>query len=291
MHFSFNTIFKKTYYSLKCLYIILSLLTLTTVVTSAFAEDYRIGAEDLLQTNVYEQPDLSSVLKVGSDGNISFPLLGRIKAEGFTVTELEMELEKKLSDGFLVNPQVSILIKEYRSRKIYVLGGVGKPGIYELRKSITLLEAISRAGGLVSDAAQHAIITRSKTDFGNPTPDKEPIRIDLKRLLDEGDTQLNINVNDGDVIQIPNPNTYFVFGEIKNPGSYTLEKDVTILQAITRAGGFTKIAAPARTKVIRGKAGEERTIKVDISSIIKGDKNKDIPLVADDIVIVPESFF
>lgn len=244
-----------------------------------------------MQINVYEQPDLSSVLKVSSHGNISFPLLGRIKAEGFSITELEKEIERRLADGYLINPQVTILIKEYRSRKIYVLGGVAKPGIYELRKSITLLEVISRAGGLLSDAAQHAIISQSGSNKGNTVSDKEPIKIDLKRLLDEGDTKLNIEINDGDVIQIPDPNTYFVFGEIKNPGSYTLEKDISILQAITRAGGFTKIAAPSRTKIIRGKAGKEETIHVDISKIIKGDKQLDTALMADDIIVVPESFF
>ena len=253
-------------------------------------EDYRIGAEDVIQITVYGQPDLSITVKVSPDGYIPFPLLGRIKAEGFTGRELEKDVEKRLLKDYLNNPQVSILIKEYRSRKIYVLGGVANPGMYELTKGITLLEALSMAGGLSNNAARHAVITRSKKQHENNTIE-EPIKIDLKRLLDEGDTSLNVKINDGDVIQIPSTNSYFVFGEVKSPGLYSIDKDLTILQAITRAGGFTKIAAPSRTKVIRGKNGDEETIKVDISDIIKGEKEKDIFIKADDIVVIPESFF
>lgn len=253
-------------------------------------EDYRIGAEDVIQITVYAQPDLSITVKVSPDGYIPFPLLGRIKADGFTGRELEKDVEARLLSDYLNNPQVSILIKEYRSRKIYVLGGVAKPGMYELTKTITLLEALSRAGGLSNNAARHAVISRSKKRPQNETIE-EPIKVDLKRLLDEGDTSLNVNIHDGDVIQIPSTNSYFVFGEVKSPGLYAIDKDLTILQAITRAGGFTKIAAPSRTKVIRGKNGTEETIKVDISDIIKGDKEKDIYIKADDIVVIPESFF
>jgi polysaccharide export outer membrane protein len=253
-------------------------------------EDYRIGAEDVIQITVYDQPDLSITVKVSPDGFIPFPLLGRIKAEGFTGRELEKNVEDRLLSDYLNNPQVSILIKEYRSRKIYVLGGVASPGIYELTKAITLLEALSRAGGLTNNAARHAVISRSKKSDENSSTE-EPLKVDLKRLLDEGDTSLNVNIHDGDVIQIPNANSYFVFGEVKSPGLYSIDKDLTILQAITRAGGFTKIAAPSRTKVIRGQNGTEETIKVDVSDIIKGQKEKDIYIKADDIVVIPESFF
>lgn len=257
---------------------------------STLTEDYRIGAEDVIQITVYDQPDLSITIKVSPDGFIPFPLLGRIKAKGFTGRELEKDVEAKLLTDYLNNPQVSILIKEYRSRKIYVLGGVSNPGMYALTKSITLLEALSKAGGLSNNAARHAVISRSKKQYQNGTLE-EPLKVDLKRLLDEGDTSLNVNIHDGDVVQIPSANSYFVFGEVKSPGLYSIDKDLTILQAITRAGGFTKIAAPSRTKVIRGKNGTEETIKVDISDIIKGDKEKDIYIKADDIVVIPESFF
>ncbi|MDT8318319.1 MAG: polysaccharide biosynthesis/export family protein [bacterium] len=268
-----------------------AIISLASLLYAAeMTEDYRIGAEDVIQIKVYDQADLSVTVKVSPDGYIPFPLLGRIKAEGFTGRELEKDVEARLLADYLKNPQVSILIKEYRSRKIYVLGGVASPGMYELTKTITLLEAISRAGGLSNNAARHAVISRSKK--GNKSGAiEEPLKIDLKRLLDEGDTSLNVNIHDGDVVQIPNANSYFVFGEVKSPGLYSIDKDLTILQAVTRAGGFTKIAAPSRTKVIRGKDGAEETINVDISDIIKGDKEKDIYIKADDIVVIPESFF
>ncbi len=263
----------------------------TFLYAAELTEDYRLGAEDVIQFTVYDQADLSITVKVSPDGYIPFPLLGRIKAEGFTGRELEKDVEDKLLSDYLKNPQVSILIKEYRSRKIYVLGGVANPGIYELTRTITLLEALSRAGGLSNNAARHAVISRSKRKDDETGTATEPLKVDLKRLLDEGDTSLNVSIHDGDVIQIPNANSYFVFGEVKSPGLYSIDKDLTILQAITKAGGFTKIAAPSRTKVIRGKNGTEETIKVDISDIIKGDKEKNIYIKADDIVVIPESFF
>lgn len=275
-------------------FLLLSAYLIWTIPTFLYAaeltEDYRIGAEDVIQVTVYDQADLSVTVKISPDGYIPFPLLGRIKAEGFTGRELEKDIEARLLSDYLNNPQVSILIKEYRSRKIYVLGGVANPGMYELTKAITLLEALSRAGGLSNNAARHAVISRSKKLRENGVID-EPLKVDLKRLLDEGDISLNVNIHDGDVVQIPNANSYFVFGEVKSPGLYSIDKDLTILQAVTRAGGFTKIAAPSRTKVIRGKNGKEETIKVDISDIIKGDKEKDIYIKADDIVVIPESFF
>ena len=263
----------------------------THLYAGELTEDYRIGAEDVIQITVYDQPDLSITVKVSPDGYIPFPLLGRIKVGGYTGRELEKEVENKLLTDYLKNPQVSILIKEYRSRKIYVLGGVANPGMYELTKAITLLEALSRAGGLSNSAARHAVISRSKSRHDQTGAVEEPLKVDLKRLLDEGDTSLNVNIHDGDVIQIPSTNSYFVFGEVKSPGLYSIDKDLTILQAITKAGGFTKIAAPSRTKVIRGKNGTEETIKVDISDIIKGAKEKNIYIKADDIVVIPESFF
>ena len=280
---------RSIYFLLISVYIISSLPTFLHA--KELAEDYRIGAEDVIQITVYDQPDLSISVKVSPDGYIPFPLLGRIKAEGFTGRELEKEVEDKLLADYLKNPQVSILIKEYRSRKVYVLGGVASPGIYELTGTISLLEALSRAGGLNNNAARHAVISRSQKQYNETGAVEEPLKVDLKRLLDEGDTSLNVSIHDGDVIQIPSANSYFVFGEVKSPGLYSIDKDLTILQAITKAGGFTKIAAPSRTKVIRGKNGTEETIKVDISDIIKGDKEKNIYIKADDIVVIPESFF
>jgi len=256
---------------------------------NAPAESYKIGPEDVLHVSIYNHPDLSNTLRVASDGVISFPLLGRINAAGYTVTEFERALEKQLGADFLVNPQVTVFIKEYKSRKIYILGEVKHPGIQELRGQTSLLEVISRAGGVKETSGKIAVISP-------PTSDKsvefEPKKINLARLLDEGDTSLNIAVDEGFVILIPKANSFFVFGEVRSPGAFRLDKKTTVLQAITLAGGFTKIASPSRTKIIRVKEGKEKTIYVDISDITKrSNKSADIYLEPDDMIIIPESFF
>ena len=121
----------------------------------------------------------------------------------------------------------------------------------------------------------------------------ETIRIDLERLLRQGDLSLNLILQAHDVIYVPEPGSIFVFGQVSKPGPIPLpEGSLTLVEAISKAGGFTNVAAPNRTRVFRVVDGEERTIYVNVSDIIKrGDRSKDIGLKANDIVWVPESVF
>lgn len=254
--------------------------------------NYKVGPEDVLEISVYDQPDLSKTVRVSPEGIISFPLLGSIKVEGYTVTMLEALLSDRLSEDFLVNPQVSIFIKAYRSRKIYVLGEVMRPGVQELTGPMTLLEAISRVGGIKSEAGKVAIISQPSTNIGKENEEDVPLKINLTQLLEKGDAELNVELEENAVIHIPKANSFFVFGEVKKPGSYIINEDTTVLQAVTMAGGFTKIAAPSRTRIIRVEDGKEQTINIDITEITKrSDKNLDIKIKRDDIIVVPESFF
>lgn len=266
---------------------------LTTVLFSfSFAENYKIGPEDVLEISVYDQPDLSKTVRISPDGLISFPLLGSLKVKGNTVTELQNLLERRLSEDYLVNPQVSIYVKEYRSRKIFMLGEVMRPGVQELTGPMTLLEAISRAGGIKKAAGKTAIISRPSNPANADNDNSVPVKVDLTQLLEKGDTQLNISLEEGYIIHIPKANSFFVFGEVKKPGSYIIGKDTTVLQAVTMAGGFTKIAAPSRARIIRVEDGNEETINIDIKEITKrSDKNLDIMIKRDDIIVIPESFF
>lgn len=275
----------------KCL--ILSLLSCAVLSSEpAMSYSYRVGADDVISVSVYDQPDLSKTVRVSSEGLISLPLLGNIKVEGLTVNELKRSIEKKLAADYLVNPEVSIFITEYRSRKIYMLGELRRPGVQELTGSTTLLEAISKAGGVTESAGKTAIISKPSDSIKDDHTENIPLKISLERLLDDGDTSLNVDLSEGSVVHISKANSFFVLGEVKKPGSFIIEKGTTVLQAITMAGGFTKIASPARTKVIRVVDGREETIKINIKAITKGgDKSLDIPVVSDDIIVVPESFF
>lgn len=242
------------------------------------ASEYTVGDGDVLDINVYENDDLSTTVRVSANNTIRVPLIGEVDVADLTVSEVSARIETLLADGYLVHPQVDVFVKEYRSKKVIILGQVNKPGLYELRGKTTLLEFISTAGGLTTEVGSTATIKR-KTDG---TGDEDNIAIDLNRLIKKGDTALNIPIRDGDSVYISKADVYYVSGEVNKPGYYKLEADITIIKAITTAGGFSKIAAKGKVKVNRVVDGEQQVVE---------SVKMDMPVLPDDVIIVPESFF
>jgi polysaccharide export outer membrane protein len=256
--------------------------------------EYIIGGRDVLEITVYDEPDLDRKVRVSNRGYISFPLIGNVKVAGLSAAQMEEKLESLLKRGYLINPQISVNISEYRSNEIYVLGAVNKAGAYPLMGENNLLEALSRAGGIATTkegflASKELYIIREELSAEEGI---KYIRVDLNRLLAQGDLSLNIPLKGRDTIYVPQVDSIFVYGEVNSPGSYKLlEKEVTVLEAVTRAGGLTKYAAANRTKVIRYEGGVGTTIKVDLKAITKGgDRRKDVVLKPGDVVIVPQSY-
>lgn len=241
------------------------------------AQDYMLGEGDLLKVTVHENPDLTTVSRIGGDGKITFPFIGEVKVAGLSVHEVEQKISGLLSDGYLVNPQVNVFLEEYRSKKATILGEVNKPGLYELSGNITILEMISKAGGLAANAGDTAIVKHKDSDASEPASQK----INLKQLMEKGDLSANIQILDGDSIFVSTGGLVYVTGEVKNPGVYKVEEGMTVMKAITMAGGLTEIASSGKTTLIRQEDGEEKKMKVDMS----------FPIQADDIISVPESFF
>jgi len=273
---------------MKFLFIILMLLSLPQNLLSEPEEDYLIGGKDVLQILVYDEPDMSTdAVRVSLNGYINFPLLGKVKVSELNSSQIEEKLQHLLQDGYILNPQVSVLVMEYGSRKVFVLGAAKKPGSYELKGTTSLLEMISMAEGVADNAGDNFVILR-ETDKG-----QESIIINRRQLIDKGDLSLNITLRNLDTIYIPQAHAIYVLGEVKEPGTYELnEKNKTVLSAITRAGGFTKIAAAHKTKVVRVVNGEQQTVIVNVDDIIKrGDKLKDLDLRPEDIIIVPQGMF
>ena len=277
----------------------------TSLITSNIeedeAEDYGVGPRDSLSFTVYGEEDLSlDELIVSQEGYISFPLTGRVHVEGLSTPEIEKKVADLLADGYIVNPQVTVSVKSFKSKKAFILGAVEKPGVYPLRGQERLLEIISIAGGIQNEKAGKFILiwrqkSRGKNGSSNESNDNgngRLIKIGLERLLQQGDMSLNVPLINRDVVFVPQAEYVYIIGEVKKPGSYKLyDKDISILEAITMAGGFTPIASPNKTRVIRVEEGEERTIFVRMKDIIKGEKSKDIVLKSGDIVVVPESLF
>jgi len=244
----------------------------------SFAQEYTIGEGDVLDINVYENEDLSTTVRVSADYTVRIPLLGELNVKGLTVSQVSAKIEKLFADGYLVNPQVDVFISEHRSKQAIILGQIRNPGQYELRGTITFLEFISKAGGLTADAGSTATIKRV-TESGN---NKDQIVINLDKLIKKGDASLNIAIQDDDSIYISKAKTYYVSGEVRKPGSYKYESDLTVIKAIAMASGFSKIAAKNKVKIIR---------KINGKKNIFDNVNMDEPILPNDIIVVPESFF
>lgn len=268
-------------------------------------KEYKVGGLDVLQITVYEEKDLSrEAVKVSGNGNISFPLIGRIRVEGLTTSKIEKLIENRLAEGqYLLDAHISVLVTEYNSRRFLVLGTVTKPGRYPLRAEERVLDAISKAGGIrrvtehsstttASRAGKKGMVVRTQ----NPDTPKERkivIRINLHDLLEGRDPASNIYMMDKDMLFIPTAEHFYIIGEVKKPGSYSLpDEEITLVEAISMAGGFTNIAARNRTRIIRIEEGVEKVIQVKVDAITKaGQKIKDVIIQPDDVIVVPESFF
>jgi len=289
-------------------------------VTALAQNEYVIGEGDLLRVTVYDNPDLTTEARVSADGKITVALIGEVVVSDKSVSEAERTIAKMLSDGYVVKPQVTIFITEFKSKKVTVLGEVGKPGIVVLRGASTLMEVLSDAGGITLNAGDAIVITRKlikpsperklirtlgDTNDGNDSKEKDPanavlsmlteksekndtksndelnVIVDTKRLFEDGDVTANVPVQAGDSIYVPKAAFVYVNGEVKTPGAYKITKGLTVLKAITIAGGFTIKASESRTRIIRMTEKGEVKIKAKFDDLV----------MPDDIIMVPESFF
>ncbi len=268
-------------------------------------DSYLIGRDDILDIAVWQSPDLTKAITVQSDGTIDYPLLGNLPAAGLKVSDLAKTLREKLAQGYVKNPQISVSVKEYNSKKILVFGEVAKPGMYKLKGEIPLLELLFMVGGVngdakrmsvirpanvTSDTAPQGLLSPSQQEAAKDSP--SAIEVDLISLLSKGNLSQNITIKPGDTIYVSSGTgqRYHVLGQVKAPGPYEWVQDITVLEAIKLAGGMTERASPHRIKVRKNRSGHEEQIKVNIADIMKGKKKDDIVVKPGDVIIVPESW-
>lgn len=247
--------------------------------------DYRIGANDLIEIKVYELPELNQTVRVAEDGSVTLSLLGKIQVAGLTAQELESRLATVLGGKFTkADAHVMVFIKEFQ--KLAVIGAVGKAGMYELVGPTTLMMALAQAGGVTAQAMNEIFVYRR-----SPDGQQEIISIHLDDLAN-GRPEANIEVRPKDVISVPVdlPLNVFVYGEVKTPGtiSFLSSKKITLLQAIAQAGGPTEWAKTSKVLIKRKdkETGKEIEIRVNLKRMIGG-KIADIVLEEGDVVIVP----
>jgi polysaccharide export outer membrane protein len=249
------------------------------------AADYVIGAQDVLTIQVFDQADLGGKYTVEADGTFSFPLIGRVTAGGLTLRSFEGELKKKLADGYFRNPQVTVAVEQYRSQRVFVMGEVRGPGPVPLTGGMTLIEALARAGSTQPTASGEVAVVRAPQGARGPMMPNADAGTEVFRAsirdLESGALSQNIELRDGDTIFVPRAETAYVFGQVKNPGGYAVQKDTTVLQALSLAGGVTENGAMNRVRVVRIVDGSKKEVKVKLTDVVR----------AGDTVIVPERYF
>lgn len=251
--------------------------------TLPFEPGYLIGPEDVLSIEVWNQPDISREVVVNYDGNITIPPIRKLNVMGLTVSQMEDKLTKALSK-YLIDPIVFVTVKEYNSQRVTVLGET-QTGMYTLKRRTTLVEFIGQIGGLTENADTYHIKLIKR--------DQKVFIYNLNELINDPRKSESIIVSAGDTVYIPplEFNKVLVLGEVENPKTMAIKGKLTLMDAITEAGGFTPDAVRRSVMVIRGELGSQRGIRIDVRQILKkADISQNIELEPGDIVYVPKTF-
>ncbi len=270
-------------------------------------ETYHIGNGDVLDVAVWQTPDLTKTVTVNSKGFITYPYLGDLKVSGITPQQLEQTLKQKLAQGYVKDPQVSVNVKEYNSKKILVFGEVVQPGLFKLKGKIPLLEMLFMVGGVKGEAKRMTIIrpvhptdeataapaAPAETDDAKADSGAKAIEINLISLLSKGDLSQNVFVEPGDTIYVSSGTgeRYYVLGQVARPGPYEWVQDITVLEAIKVAEGALKGAALNRIMVRKKlQDGQDQIKRINVVDIMKGKKKDDVVVKPGDVIVVPESW-
>jgi polysaccharide export outer membrane protein len=265
----------------------LLLASVSSRLSAQSGADYVIGAQDVLLIQVFDQQDLGGKYTVEADGTFSFPLVGRVKAGGMTLRGFEGELKRVLADGYFRNPQVTVAVEQYRSQRVFVMGEVRQPGPVALTGGMTLIEALARAGSTLPTSSGEVSVVRAAQGGGDAGPlvpgqdaTTEVFRTSIQDLQ-SGSLSHNVELRDGDTVFVPRAELVYVFGEVKNPGGYGVQKNTTILQALSLAGGVTEHGAMNRIQVMRIVKGAKVEIRVKLTDVVR----------PEDTIIVPQRYF
>ncbi|MDR7421719.1 MAG: SLBB domain-containing protein, partial [Armatimonadota bacterium] len=243
----------------------------------AVPSTYVLGPEDVLEISVWGYPDLTRVVAVLPDGRISVPLVGAVMAAGQTVEQLTRTLVRGFA-RYIREPQVTVIVKEFRKVRASVLGQVARPGTYALPPGARLLDLISAAGGLTEVASLgDAQLLRG----GRP-----PVTVDLDRVLG-GDPEANVELTGGEALVVREDliNIVNVAGEVIKPGRYRLKGEMRVLDVLLLAGGLTERASVTAARLVRG--GQAHGLALD-ALLLRQDMSHNVRLRPGDTLLVPE---
>ena len=267
---------------------------------------YILGPDDQIGIRVLDLEEFAEgasgkerSYRIDLRGQINLPLIGRMKVAGQTVEQVEATLADRLKE-YLKNPSVTVMVAEYKSQPISVIGQVQTPGVHQLQGRKNLLEVISVVGGLKPEAGHQIKITR-KIEFGaiplptaklDSTGQYSVAEVSVKRIMNAQSPEENIQIQPFDVISVPKAELVYVVGNVKRSGGFVLgdREKVTALQALSMAEGLDRDASSNGAKILRrtAESSERKEIVVALGDILKG-KVADVPMEPDDILFVPSS--
>lgn len=205
--------------------------------------EYVLGAEDVIEVEVVGQPDKARA-RVYTDGSVQLNLVGKLEAAGKTPKQLGAEIAAALrAGGFYADPAVNVEVSSYASRYVTVLGAVGSPSLVPINRPYRLSEILARVGGVRGDAADYLVVRPEA-----PGPER-------RYLIDQlamGDAEKDPYVTPGDKIYAPVAEVFYVSGQVNSPGPFAIKTDLTVRQAIARAGGLTASGSDKKVEVTRG---------------------------------------
>jgi len=251
----------------------------------------KIGPRDLIMVQVYGSPELSRSVRVGADGMIRLPMLKqRIKGEGMMPNDLEVTVAEALDEeGLIVDPLVTITVAEYSSRPISVAGAVKEPLTFQASAPVTLLEAITRAGGLTPVAGSEILVSKTQTGPGGQ-PTSLMQRVSVKALIEGTDPEANLRLSGGEEVRVPEAGKVFVVGNVKRPGAFPVQDgaETSVLRMLALAEGLAPFAGKLAYIYRREASGSKNEIPIELNKIMLR-KAPDAPLLANDVLYIPDN--
>lgn len=280
----------------------------SAVTATQTVSGYVLGPDDEILIRGIETPEISDKpdkpnepVLIGTNGDITLPLIGRVKAGGLTVEQLEAALSTRFK-MYIQEPQISVTVTVFRSQPVSVFGAVTKPGVVQLRGRQTLYEVLSMAGGPRDTAGSILTVTRPRQSGDIPLPGARldptgqfsSVELNVQEILEGKNPASNIEIRPNDIISVSegSSNMIYVVGDVQHAGSFTLggQRNVSVLRALSLAGGLGRTAKPNKARIVHEISGEPklREVPVNIQQIISG-KAKDVELGPDDVLVVPTS--
>jgi polysaccharide export outer membrane protein len=272
------TLRKYVKYLMRCFMAIVMGLSLQT----AMAEEvnYLLGPGDVLKIAVYNNPDLTLETRISDAGKISFPLVGEVEISGITSSLAEKKLAGLLeSGGFVKQPQINILVIQFQSKLVSVLGSVYKPGRYPLDRATNLVDLLALVGGATQDGSDIVTVIGKlgKTEY------------DLQNIVGKGDGSQNVPLKGGEIVYV-HARDVSVMGQVNRPGKYAFVGGVrTVADFLSVAGGVNPSGSDTAT-VTTMRDGKINRFEVDVDSLFRtGDNASNLSLMSGDSIYVPRA--